>query len=181
MVSKDTIENAYFDWMCEVVCKDRFGKGISYRKLLHFLHEIEFTYTIRRDRGRAEDGVNLRYRFPYECVGVSDVERHLTEPCSVLEMMLALAIRCEETIMDDPAYGDRTGQWFWNMVTSLGLGSMEDSKFDRAEAEKIVSNFLSRNYEPNGKGGLFTIRDCEEDLRNVEIWNQLCWYLDSIR
>ena len=83
--------------------------------------------------------------------------------------------------MDDPAYGDRTGQWFWNMVASLGLGSMEDSKFDRTEAEKIVSNFLSRNYEPNGKGGLFTIRDCEEDLRNVEIWNQLCWYLDSIR
>lgn len=174
-------EQAYFDWMYDIVCKNRFGKDISYRKLLTFLHEVPFEYNNRRDRSRAEDGVNLRYRFPYESVGIDDISRYIDSPCSILEMMLALAIRCEETIMDNPAYGDRTGQWFWNMISSLGLSSMEDSIFDMKTVKEVVMKFLNRDYEPNGKGGLFTIRDCEDDLRSVEIWVQMLWYLDTIR
>lgn len=180
MISKYGIENAYFDWMCDLVCKNRFGNDISYKKLLTFLHGIEFSYTIRRDRSRADDGINLRYRFPYEDFGIDDIERYINGPCSILEMMLALAIRCEETIMDNPAYGDRTGQWFWGMIASLGLSSMEDSRFDKKSASKIIEKFLSHEYEPNGKGSLFTIRDCKDDLRKVEIWTAMLWYLDTI-
>ena len=180
MISKDAIENAYFDWMYDLMCKDRFGNGISYRKLLTFLHSVEFTYTIRRDRSRADDGINLRYRFPYESIGIDDIERYIDGPCSILEMILALAIRCEETIMDNPAYGERTGQWFWNMISSLGLSSMEDQKFDISHDRKVIVKFLNHDYESNGKGGLFTIRNCENDLRDVEIWTQMLWYLDTI-
>lgn len=180
MISKDTINNAYFEWMYELVCNGRFAKDISYRKLLMHLHSVEFTYTIRRDSGRASDGIDLRYRFPYEYVGVEDVGRYIDSPCSVLEMMLALAIRCEETIMDNPAYGDRTGQWFWTMISNLGLNSMEDSRYNRQYVDKVIDRFLNREYEPNGKGGLFMIRGCKDDLRNVEIWFQMCWFLDSI-
>ena len=95
-------------------------------------------------------------------------------------MMVGLATRCEESIMDDPQIGDRTGQWFWGMIASLGLSGMTDDKFDRDEFDDIMHNFLSHNYAPNGKGGLFTIKNCDKDLRRVEIWRQLCWYLDSI-
>ena len=102
------------------------------------------------------------------------------EPCSVLEMMVALAIRCEESIMDNPVYGDRTGQWFWNMIVSLGLGSMTDEMYDRDYVDNIVDRFLDRDYSPDGRGGLFTIRNCEYDLRDVEITHQLYWYLDTI-
>ena len=93
--------------------------------------------------------------------------------------MVGLAIRCE-SFMDDTAYGDRTGQWFWGMITNLGLGHMTDSKFDEREADVIIDRFLNREYEPNGKGGLFTVRNYDEDLRDVEIWNQLCYYLDGL-
>ena len=82
--------------------------------------------------------------------------------------------------MDDPDLGDRTSQWFWRMIVSLGLGSMVDERFDISMVHDVVERFLNREYEPNGKGGLFTIRHCEYDLRDVEIWYQLCWYLDSI-
>lgn len=181
MISKDEINNVYFEWMYELVCGGRFGNDISYRKLLMRLHSIDFTYRIRKDRNRASDGVNLRYRFPYESIGIDDIGRYIDGPCSVLEMILALAIRIEETIMDNPEYGDRTGQWFWRMITNIGLGSMEDSKFDLRYVDDAIYKFLNRRYEPNGKGGLFTIRNCQDDLRKVEIWYQMCWYLDSIK
>ena len=79
---------------------------------------------IPMDGNRAEDGIDLRYRFGHE-QHYSDamVASFLDDrPCSVLEMMIALSIRCEEHIMDDPDVGNRTGQWFWSMIASLGSG-----------------------------------------------------------
>lgn len=179
MTIKDRIENEYFEWMVDLVCAGRFADEISYRKLLSFLHNTEFTYIIPRDENRASDGIDLRYH--YVCYqNRRDLERYLDGPCSVLEMMIALAIRCETSIMDDPSKGDRTGQWFWGMIASLGLNGMYDGRFDRAYVQEVISRFLNREYEPNGRGGLFTIRGGNYDLRNVEIWYQLCWYLDSI-
>ena len=177
------MENQYFDWLSDIVCGTRFAKGISYKKLLVRLHQTEFRYSIPKDKNRAEDGIDLRYRFAItQERGCSPdfVMDILDGPCSVLEMMVALSIRCEENIMDDPQIGDRTGQWFWGMVTSLGLGSMTDSRFDRQYVDSTIIRFLNRDYEPNGHGGLFTIRNCDRDLRTVEIWYQLCWYLNEI-
>jgi hypothetical protein len=95
-------------------------------------------------------------------------------------MMVALAIRCEETIMDDTMLGDRTGQWFWGMIHNLGLSPMTESKFDEEYVNYVISRLLNREYEPDGKGGLFTVKHCCHDLRTIEIWGQLSWYLDSI-
>lgn len=136
------------------------------------LYDTEFKHIIKMDKNRADDGLALRYRYTSKTC--------LEEPCSVLEMMIALAIRCEETIMDDPKFGNRIGQWFWGMVVNLGLGSMTDNNFDKDFVDDAITRFINREYEPNGRGGLFTVKNCDTDLRNVEIWYQLCWYLDSI-
>ena len=180
---RDAIINDYFNWLSELVCKKRFAKDISYRKLLARLHDTEFIFSIPRDGNRAADGEELRYRFALTN-GYEDsyrkILKYLAGPCSVLEMMVALAIRCEETVMDDPGVGDRTDQWFWGMVTSLGLGSMVDSRFDKQFVDDTINRFLDREYKPDGRGGLFTIKHCDRDLRTVEIWYQLCWYLDTI-
>lgn len=177
---RDDINNEYFNWLCKLVCRNLYSDRISYRKLLMHLHDTNFRYSILRDKDRAEDGLNLRYRFADEYTYIENADTYVYGPCSVLEMMVALAIRCEETIMDDTSYGDRTKQWFWNMITNLGLGSMNDNQYNRSFVTDIVETFLNREYEPDGRGGLFTIRDCDYDLRTMEIWNQLCWYLDSI-
>ena len=66
------------------------------------------------------------------------------------------------------------------MVVSLGLGSMTDDNIDEEYVESVIERFLDRDYEPNGKGGLFTIPNCPYDLRDAEIWFQAMWYLDSI-
>lgn len=160
----------YFEWLCDMVCGKRYSKSVSYRKLLRQLYDTEFRWVIPMDRNRAEDGKDLRDRYG----------RYFSGPCNILEMMIALAIRCEENIMDDPTIGDRTGQWFWEMIVSLGLGSMTDTRYDEEYVYSNLEIFMNREYEPNGRGGLFTTRHCRDDLRDVEIWIQMCWYLDEI-
>lgn len=167
--------NNYYQWLCGIVCRDLFSKNISYDKLLSYLSHREFTIIIPNDVNRAEDGIDLRLR--YQMATGEHISRR--EPCSVLEMMIALAIRCEESIMDNPAYGDRTAQWFWGMIRTLGLYSMTDNRFDINYVSSVIDRFLNREYAPNGEGGLFKISNCRYDLREIEIWYQLCWYLDQ--
>lgn len=165
----------YFKWLCSIVSRDRFSKNISYDKLFKCLHSIDFRVLIPNDINRAKDGVDLRRRYYLETSKYSG----LTCPCTVLEMMVALTIRCEESIMDNPSFGDRTGQWFWTMVKTLGISDMTDDRFDEGFVRDKIDIFMDRQYKPDGQGGLFRIKHCRRDLRTVEIWYQLCWYLDQ--
>lgn len=180
MITKN-IRDEYFEWMYDLVWKgDKHSKHTSFRKLMSCLYETRFRWSIRMDENRAVDGTGLRYRFIRVHGYDDDLIEYLDGPCSVLEMMVALAVRCEESIMDDPLYGDRTGHWFRKMIVNLGLGSMTDIQFDRHFVEDTINRFLDREYAPNGQGGLFTVKNPPRDMRDVEIWYQMCWYLDDI-
>lgn len=179
-MTRDKIINEYFEWLSDCT-KDK--KHLNHRNLLMLLHNTEFRYSILMDSNRAEDGVDLRYRFACKFgypENRQEICRYLDGPCSVLEMMIALAIRCEESIMDDPDIGNRTPQWFWLMVRNLGLERMNNDRFNKDIANKKISIFLDRKYKRNGEGGLFIVNNARRDLRGVEIWYQMCWYLDSI-
>ena len=91
-----------------------------------------------------------------------------------------MAIRCEDQFAYDPEYGDRTGVWFWEMIESLGLMDEMDANFDIDYVQRVVDRFLSRNYQKNGKGGLFTIHDLNRDMRKTDIWYQMCAYLNEV-
>lgn len=181
-MTRDYMINRYFNWMYDLVCVNRYSKRLSYRKLLNYLFQTDFIYIIGLDSNRAEDGVNLRYRFGHEC-GYADVEVSNClddRECSVLEMMVALSNRCEEHIMDDPDIGNRTGQWFWDMIENLELDTMSDTMFDERYVDEVIERLLNREYGRHGEGGLFLTPNCRYDLRSEEIWYQAMWYLDSI-
>ena len=172
----DELKNLYFNWLYQLV--DSKYKRKSYRRLLMYLHDTQFVYTIPMDENRAEDGTDLRYRFGFEfSYNIADVDN---KPCSILEMMVALSIRCEEHIMSDLDVGDRTGQWFWNMITNLGLDSMDDMNYNKSVIQKSINIFLNHQYQPDGHGGLFTVKHSRRDMRDTDIWYQMCWYLDEI-
>lgn len=182
-MTRDELINDYFKWLINLVYSNRRIETSSFMKLLTRLHETEFRYSMLMDENRAEDGIALRWRYAVNHVNkeyYDYVMDSLEGPCSILEMMVALAVRCEENIMDDTKYGNRTEQWFWGMVVSLGLGGMTDKNFDRDAVDEKLAIFLNREYEPNGKGGLFTVKKCDCDLRTVEIWRQLTYYLNTI-
>ena len=63
-MTRDKLVNRYFDWMYQLVV-DRYSK-LSYRRLFAKLHSTEFIFEIPMDGNRAEDGVELRYRFGRE-------------------------------------------------------------------------------------------------------------------
>ena len=177
------IRNDYFEWLVDIACGNMYAEQISFNKLLTRLHQIEFKYLIPRDYNRAEDGISLRRRYVLTANPGYDYDYIIGElqgPCSVLEMMLALAIRCEEDYMDDPSIGSRIKQWFWVMIRNLGLGSMMDHLYDDVYVDGVIDRFLRRDYAPDGRGGLFTIENCDFDLRGIEIWYQMNWYLDTL-
>lgn len=178
----EELSDRYFEWMRQLVCGDKDYNHLTYRKLLTYLYNTEFIYIHEMDENRAQDGIDFRYHFGCKKGYSSDIiERYLDlGPCNVLEMMVALAFKGEEQIMYDFEYGDRTGQWFWSMIVSLGLGNMHDRNFDSYYVAETIDRFMRRQYQPNGAGGLFTIENCKTDLRDVEIWSQFMWYLNTI-
>ncbi len=178
-MNEAVLRDEYFGWMCHLIKDERRS---HYHRLLKHLDGIIFQYTMPMDGNRAADGIDLRYRFGYESgysnamiASILDVE-----PCSVLEMMVALAFRCEEHIMADPDVGDRTSVWFWEMIDSLGLSGTSDSQFNPAYTSSVIFRFLNHEYEWDGSGGLFTVPNCPHDMRTVEIWSQMNWHLNSI-
>ena len=40
-MTRDELNNAYFDWMYQLVCDDEYSRGLSYRKLLFLLHDTD--------------------------------------------------------------------------------------------------------------------------------------------
>lgn len=178
-MTRKRLADAYFDWMCKLVCEKQSTRN-KYHKLLIFLHQTPFDYTIPMDGNRADDGTEIRYRFGYEN-DIPQTEIALIDdgPCSMLEMMVALAWRMEETIMNNPDAGNRIGRWFWDMIESLGLSDMTEAKFDEDKASTIIDIFLDHDYARNGKGGLFTVNG-PYDMRDYEIWYQMMWYLNDI-
>jgi hypothetical protein len=94
-------------------------------------------------------------------------------------MIISLAMHMDKIV------GDSDGElnlvhWFWLMIDNLDLAWMTDDKYEKAYVYGRVAIFLDRKYEPDGEGNIIHIPGCEDDLRDVEIWCQMCWYLDSI-
>lgn len=170
------LNEEYFQWMVDKM------DGGSYTELLSYLHEREYQYTLPMDGNRYDDGIDLRYRFGRECgYNVVEISEELDRrPCSVLEMMIALSLRCEEHIMSDNSRGNRTGTWFWEMIESLGLLGCKNGRCNRTKVMSVIVKFLDHDYKKNGKGGLFTTKDPDFDMRTIEIWYQMHKHLKEI-
>ena len=176
------LDQEYYEWLCSFT-KTKVNRQVklikTYEKLLEILHYHEFISLVPHDENRIEDGLSLRWRFSNE----KGVKYNPTDRCSILEMLVALSLRCEEQIMDDPEIGNRTSHWFWLMVRNMGLFKYSDDKF-KSNTTKIIEEkidrFVNREYNQDGKGGLFIIDNCKYALRKLEIWYQMCWYLDEL-
>ena len=168
-------EIKYKQWLIRKIRKDDTH---LYKDLLDTLYQYDFRPILTMDNNRYEDGRSLRRRFFIETNIVTPIS--IDDRCSILEMMVAMSIIIEERIMVDDDYGDRTSTWFWNMIESMGLISMDDNSFNKKFVGIVLEKFNDRQYHRTGKGGLFTIEGITKDMRDIEIWYQMCWFLDTI-
>lgn len=180
----ESLQQTYYNWLCALAFPDEFLRN-SYSNLLYILHKISFRWSLRMDENRQIDGLDLRYKFG----SINNIPDYIVKEqidfveCSVLEMMMALAYKCEDEIMCDPREGDRTQIWFQEMIKNLGLDHYQNQNWTRsseAEVIHVINLFLDRRYSPNGQGGLFVVNDPKTDMRTVDIWYQMSWYIASI-
>lgn len=177
----DRITNEYFGWISERVRDPADG----FDSLMNVLFKCEFIPPTYMDGNRAIDGVNLRHQFAddrgYSRMLIDEVfsPRGTPIPASMLEVMAALAIRCERT-MSDPAYGDRTKVWFYTMIESMELENMRGEHFSERRVRTVIRRFLNRKYEPDGRGSLFWVPGIQRDMRKYELWYQMSFFQTEV-
>lgn len=170
------ILNLADEWLQEIRQENR------YFNLVRQLHSIEFKYIINADYNRYCDGIDFRLVFAENSSDYTyrDIYLYLQDsPCSVLEMMMGLAYRCENEIMVDSDVGEEPNKWFYAMIENMGLDEFNDNEYDPDDVLDIVNKMMYREYAPDGSGGLFRIKNSSVDIRKAEIWYQMCWYLNE--
>lgn len=171
-----TADDRYFEWLYSHIGPVTYNNpDHTYWSITRQLYKTVFTWHIRNDQNRAEDGLALREVFIDETGDPGDITLEwLNLPCSVFEMMIALSDR-----LAFESYGD-TGAWFWKMMENLHLDRYTDRLYTRHVEDEVTETLyclVNRDYGMDGTGGLFPLRESRRDQRRVELWYQKEAYL----
>lgn len=173
----DSLDGAYLEWLySQVGIVQNRNPARSHWKLLLQLYTTQYRWFIPNDDNRVEDGKALRLLFLDETrYPLDDPFGHFFSiECSMLEMLIALAQRAAFDSEGSPA------EWFWRLLHNLGIDGYTDDIHEISiaeEVEEVLEQINSRSYGPDGSGGLFPLRDAQNDQRVVELWYQLQAYL----
>ena len=169
----------YFQWLCDIIRVNTTDD--SYYFLAKVLYEKDYYWFVPNDNNRGMDGLKIREE--YFVQSEWNLPNELLErPCTMLEMLIGLARRASY-MMAEPGETDQTERWFWEILENIGLDKYSDSYFYRlhgtARVNRTLDILLERTYKRNGQGGLFPLKHSKKDQRKVEIWYQMCSYLDE--
>lgn len=180
----DRVEELYFNWVCDRVLLNSFTENI-YTNLGLRLYRTEFFYYVHMDENRVLEALSMR-RLP-EVEALLGEEVSLLHPIpSVLEVLVALAIRWESYISYDPEKGDQVPSHFFEMLNNLNLLNASDGVYCEEMdmyVHTVLQDFMNRHYNYDGTGGgLFPIYDADtrpnfRDQRTRELWMQLNDYV----
>lgn len=177
---KQKVKENYFNWLYQQV----EGRGnTSLEEFISDLDSIYFKCLVPNDDNRAIDGLQLRTRYlDYMDAESVEAEEYLSGPCTVLEMLIALAERMD-FILYDYKKGPRAPAWFWLFINNLKLQKYYSEDKDAGRKKKlnkmIIKKFVDRDYQSSGVGGIFPLDDPERDQRDVEIWYQMMKYISE--
>jgi hypothetical protein len=167
------LDEVYLKWLYAQIASSRErDPSKTHWELARLLYTTEFVWFIPNDDNRIEDGLNLRDEFLL-AKGTRRVDSSWMDlGCSFLELLIGLARRLSFEAGRDVEW------WFWKMLENIGLDQINDADpFDHDEVQRRLDAVIWRNYQPNGKGGLFPLDRASEDQTQVELWYQLNAYL----
>lgn len=127
---------------------------------------------VPNDDNRVEDGRDLRVEFINDTQFYNITDEWMEMGCSMLEMLIALSRRLSFVSSGEPR------AWFWHLLKNIQLDTItDDGSYSEKNVEDILNTVIYRTYEPNGVGGLFPLKNAQDDQTKVEIWYQLAAYL----
>jgi len=164
----------YFKFLYNIIMTK---KRDSYHFLMQQLYQTDFVSIVPNDDNRAQDGIELRNRFLDKGGILAFID---DRPCSILEMLIGLSFRMEDILLDE-AFAMSASECFWLFLKNLDLDYIDDHMFLHHEVELEIEEKLNilndREYERNGKGGLFPLNKPKRDQRKIEVWYQMSDYL----
>ena len=148
----------YFKWLSMLA----FGSKVNeYADLALTLWNTPYEFNYDLDKDRNSDGLALRTQFNMVNPGY---------PCTTLEALLAIAMRCD-AISGEPDQSN-ISKWFMELLYNLTGGDLSDIQLH-------LERWFNRSYAPDGRGGLFPLKNPVHDQRFVATWGQMCSYLSE--
>lgn len=159
----------YLTWIIDIF------DGSEYTCLFRHLMTIPFRYTVQLDANLLPCVRRFRSKMGRDYDGPRGTP-------TVLEIFCTLAVECEDKLMHNDDYGNRTCDWFWMILRNLDLDEYDDYAFSSRTAEIIddtIDTFLDRGYDEYGDGGPFRVHKPYYDMRRAPLWEQLNWELNE--
>lgn len=174
------IDEDYFEYLCQYA--GLADPEMGYLGVLREMYDTEFSERTAKlvvnDSNRLADIDNLRRHFEVVS-GYEDCSCIRSNPYSVLELMVELAynLKMEFGILNQK-------EWFMEMFENLGLIEYPDDLYFTPKGQHdvyhILRDFRYRKYGKDGRGGLFPLRNPQEDQRKKEIWRQAgCYFVEK--
>ena len=175
------IRSGYFQWLCDLV--EAESQASPYLLLMGDLHRFIFMPLLKRDADRAAEAVNLRDEFLYS-EGIPEQYRvYLDGEATVLEILITLARTMDYETSSISFEPSRVCSYFWELIRNLGLLEFSDDRYyefgGSNSVNPILGNWVMRQYDYDGTGGVFPILAPNGDQRSVEIWYQMQTYLSE--
>ena len=183
----NNLSQLYLEWLLRLINADNY-KGKSYIKLCSLLNKIPFEPVMKLDKNRSSDVQSLlretyiQSQSDWYRLSNDEIMELPTWPVSFLELIISLAMRIDLDFMREINGIDNTRIYFWVIVRNLGFLSFVDDNWNEDSIISVVNRLnivQERKYDFNGNGGLFPLENAEMDQRNVQIWNQLCQFVNQ--
>lgn len=173
-----SIDEMYLGWLyAEAGYSQRGRHSQTHWCLLAQLYSKEFVWSVPNDDNRLVDGVDLRMQF-LELNQIRTPDPKWMElGCNMLELLIAISRRLSFLQDGEPSV------WFWHLLEVLDLEQYNDTRYNMTVeglVDQTLNRVIYRQYEPNGVGGLFPLRNPKHDQRKVELWSQLNAYLNEL-
>ena len=178
-----SLNDNYFKWLLEIL---GFKEPMScrYISMLSYMYSTSFRLTdpiVGHDDNRLNDGFELRATYSNNFT-MPDLPGIFDEEVSVLEVLVAFAMRIDDDIMYDGSL--HASKWFFIMVDNLGMTNFTDDRLGLDwcidDEEQILDIWMSRQYGPDGRGTIFPLKTTTFDQRNLEMWYQMQeWFREN--
>ena len=162
----------YWQWLVDKT-------GFSDRKILADLFMMDFETMLKDDENREKDGLLLRKTYANEVgKGRNSIEKDriwksIHGKCSCLELILGVSNSLNDILNEENE--SMVPQFFEILMGNLGIFSGKSSR----DCYEIIWKFMSREYNFDGKGGLFPLKFPKRDQRLVPIWYQMNYWMEE--